>query len=137
MRFVRLLLLLSVLVGCGAPATQQRTSLQVVEAFKAAGLEAEDPRPIAREDLKAAPMVHQEATRFLIPSLCPDCGGRVFTFRSQADLERVRGYYTELGRASAAFYSHVFVRDLVLVQINGDLPDDKAKAYEAALMAMR
>ena len=39
--------------------------------------------------------------------------------------------------ASAAFFSHVFVRDNVLVQINGELPGDKAKQYDAALQAMK
>jgi hypothetical protein len=95
-----------------------------------------EPGRMTRDDYRMAPLVG-EGTRFLIPSLCPDdCGGRIFT-GPPADLELLRTYYTELGRASAAFYSHVFVRDNVLVQINGELPDEKAKQYEDALKAMK
>jgi hypothetical protein len=33
----------------------------------------------------------------------------------------------------AAFFSRVFVKDNILVQINGDLPETKANQYQAAL----
>ena len=46
---------------------------------------------------------------------------------------QLKGYYVALGRESAAFFSWVFENDLVIVQINGDLPETKARKYEAAL----
>jgi hypothetical protein len=42
-------------------------------------------------------------------------------------------YYFALGKSSAAFFSWVFIKDNVLVQINGDLPEDKAKQYQTVL----
>jgi hypothetical protein len=38
-----------------------------------------------------------------------------------------------MGKASAAFFSWVFVKGDVVVQINGDLSEDKARQYEAAI----
>ena len=118
------------------PAAQQRTSAAVVAAFKAVGLEAEQPRPMTKDDYGAAPMLATEGTRFLIPSLGNDAGGRVFVFASQAALEKTKAYYDELGKESAMFFSWTFADDLTLVQINGDLPEEKARQYEVALKAM-
>jgi len=111
-------------------------STDVVQAFKRAGLEAEGIRDMTKEDYGLAPMVARDATRFLIPSLCADCGGRVFSFQSQADLDRTKSYYVEMGRASAIFFSWLFVKDNILVQINGDLPEERARQYDQALQSL-
>jgi len=116
---------------------QKWSSSQVVNAFQSAGLEAENARPMTRDDYGMAPMTAIEGTRFLIPSLGEDRGGRILSFASQQDLEQTQQYYVELGRSSALFFSWVFAKDNVLVQINGDLPEDKARQYEAALNAMQ
>jgi hypothetical protein len=115
------------------PVFAQFTSGQVVEAFKSAGLEAENPRPMTKDDYGLAPYVALEGTRFLIPSLCSDCGGRIMSFATEQDLNKTRDYYVTLGQKSAAFYSWTFVKGNILVQINGDLPEAKARQYEAAL----
>ena len=60
----------------------------------------------------------------------------LFNFASPEDLEVTKAYYVELGRASAIFFSWVFVKDNILVQINGDLPEERAKQYEVALGAI-
>lgn len=52
------------------PTFQKWTTEQVVEVFRAAGLEVENPRPMTKDDYGMAPMRAVEATRFLIPSLC-------------------------------------------------------------------
>ena len=91
---------------------------------------------MTKDDYGLAPMMAVEGIRFLIPSLCPDCGGRVLSFASPEDLEVTKMYYVELGRASAMFFSWVFVKNNILVQINGDLPEERAEQYEAALNAM-
>ena len=64
------------------PEYQKWVSMDVVDEFIAAGLEAEDPRPMTKDDYGPAPMTAVEGTRFLIPSLCADCGGRIFSFSS-------------------------------------------------------
>jgi hypothetical protein len=55
-------------------------------------------------------------------------------FSSQADLITARDYYQKLNNTgSKALFSWLFVKDNVLVQINGDLAEAKARQYEAAL----
>lgn len=46
-----------------------------------------------------------------------------------------REYYVALGEGNAIFASHTFVRDNILVQINGELDEAIAAEYEAALNA--
>lgn len=115
-----------------------------------------------REEQSPVPRTYRDATRFTIPSLQdahqariptplgpdgrpvpesgipklpdePDQGGRVFTFENQDDLEAVRSYYEGLPRVAGFLESHVYVEGNVLLQINGDLPEDRAEAYGAAL----
>ena len=88
------------------------------------------------DDYGLAPMTAVEGTRFFIPSLCEGCGGRAFSFTSLDDLEMMRAYYDEWGRVSAAFFSWVLVKDNILIQINGDLSEERARQYEAALDTM-
>lgn len=113
------------------------TSDQVIGAFVDAGLEVGQMHLMKVDDYGMAPMLAVEATRFFIPSLCADCGGRIFSFDNQAGLEKTAEFYTSLGKSSALFFSWVFTHDNILVQINGDLPEAKARLYEAALNNMK
>lgn len=121
------------------PVAQPTTAAQVaglaavIAEFKAAGLEAEGVHRMAPDEYGLAPMVGEDAQRFVIPSLCSDCSGRVFLVTNDGDRARLRSYYDELAKASAAFFSWVFECKTLLLQINGDLPEDKARQYEAAL----
>jgi len=125
---VSLLLLLSVLSAC----SPQVTADDVIKSFKDAGLEAEGTYKMGKDDYGFAPYVC-EGTRFLVPSLGEDSGGRLFICENKADRDLLAGYYNELGRSSAAFFSWVFVKGNILVQINGDLPEETARKYEAAI----
>jgi hypothetical protein len=135
---IYLILLVSVfaLISCGSEPTTTVTSQDVADAFVSAGLEAEETRPLTKDDLGMAPMTMTEGTRFLIPSLCEDCGGRIMTFANTTDRDAVKTYYDELGRSSALFFSWVFVKDNILVQINGDLPEEQARQYESVLNSL-
>lgn len=113
------------------------TSSHALAAFKAAGLEVETPQVMEPKDYGLAPMRAKEGQRFQLPSLCDECGGRVFSFSTTADRDAMKSYYEELSKQSAAFFSWVFVKDNLLVQLNGELPKDKAEAYNAALEAVR
>ena len=108
------------------------TANDVISAFVDAGLEAESPREMTKDDYGAAPYVC-EGTRFLLPSLGADKGGRIFICEAQADLESLATYYNELGKSSALFFSWVFTKGQVLVQINGELDESIAKKYEQAI----
>ena len=115
------------------------TSGQIINHLAAAGLEIESPRAILPEDMNGAPipLTMKDGMHFHIPSLCSDCGGRVFSFVSERDLEQVRRYYVNMANADPRLFSWVFVKDNVIVQINGSLPGNKAKEYEAALLNMK
>jgi hypothetical protein len=113
------------------------TSQQVVDVFKSAGLEAESTTVMTKDDYGMAPMVAVEGTHFYIPSLCSDCGGRIFSFDNPEDQASMKSYYDELAKASALFFSWVFEKDNILVQINGDLEEVKANQYKAVLEAMK
>lgn len=92
---------------------------------------------MTKDDYGIAPMRAVEGTRFLIPSMCSDCGGRVFAFANQEDLDLTKQFYIEMGKASALAFSWTFEKDNILVQINGDLPEDEARAYESAINGMK
>lgn len=98
-----------------------------------AGLEFESPSEMTKDDYGMAPLTAKKGVRFFIPSLCSDCGGRLFTFSTKEDLESIYRYYDELGKQSAMFFSWVFFKDNVLIQINGDLSEEKALEYQTAL----
>ncbi len=119
-----------------APQAKRFAPEQVITAFKAAGLDAESSGPMTKEDYGMAPYVGQ-GMRFLIPSLCADCGGRVLAIDDKADLQRAKAFYDNLGKQSAMLFSWTYVRENILVQLNGDLPEAQAKKYEAALLAMK
>jgi len=131
LRFISIGIIISLLAACTGRA-QAVTGGDVIAAFKAEGLEAEATRPMIRDDYGAAPYVCA-GTRFLIPSLGEAAGGRVFVCGNDADRDALTTFYTELGRGSALLFSWVFVSGRVIVQINGDLPEEQARQYEAAL----
>jgi hypothetical protein len=110
---------------------------QVLDAFLAAGLEATDSRPMISDDYGLVPMLALDGIRFFIPSICSDCGGRIMSFADAEKLQIVRDYYGQMGRFSAVLFSWVFVKENILVQLNGELPDADARQYEAALSSLQ
>jgi hypothetical protein len=116
-------------------AFQKWKNSQFVEAFKAAGLEAQDPRPMSKpQDYGKVPTIDVEGTQFTIPSLGEDGRGHIYSFASEDELEKMVKYY---GDASADNFSWVYVKDNVLVQLDGRLDEEKAKLYEAAMGNVR
>ncbi|MCS7260034.1 MAG: hypothetical protein NZ765_04535 [Anaerolineae bacterium] len=119
--------------------TRTRTAWQtadVVNAFWDAGLECEDPQPLAVDD-GTAPFTADEATRFMLPSVCDGCSGRIYSFSDQEQLNRARDYYIELGEQDPQYFSWIYVRENILVQLNGRMPEERAQLYRQALMRMR
>lgn len=123
--------------GSGSGGSARLTGQQVVEAFKAAGLEAEDVRPFNVDDTYKAPPATYEGRRFFIPSLGDDAGGRIFDAASDEDRDLIFSYYDSLSKQSNLFFSWVFQHRNVVVQINGDLQEEQARKYEAALVALK
>jgi hypothetical protein len=112
------------------------TNSQVLEAFKEAGLEVENVSPMTRpDDYAGAPVNDAEGTKFYISSAGAEgAAGRIHSFTSASDQEQMIGYYAG---ASASSFAWVFVKDNIVVQINGRLPEKKARLYEAALSRMK
>ncbi len=106
---------------------------QVVDAFKAVGLEIANPRPMTKEDYGSVPQVAQEGIRFFLPSLGGNKGGRIYSFASNSDLQTVKQYYD----AQSGTPPWIFIKDNILVQIHGDLPKARAQQYQGALNAMK
>jgi hypothetical protein len=125
-----------IVVALTACSNQQWKSADVIGVFKSESLEIRDPHPMTKDDYGTAPMRAIEGTHFFLPSLCSDCGGRIFSFSSQEDLEATKTYYEDLGKNSALLFTWVFVKENILVQINGDLPEEKARQYESALSSL-
>lgn len=135
-RYLKIIVFVILVAGCGGAAVPQHTADQAVQAFKAAGLEAESPTPMERSDYGLAPMVGQ-GIHFLLPSLCEKCGGRVIAVEDATERQRMADYYINAGKRSAFLFSHVYIVDNLVVQLNGDLPDDQAAKYRAALDALK
>ena len=98
------------------------TPEQVIIAFKAAGLEAENSKKMTKEDYGLAPL---RGPRLAFPdsfALCRLWWACVLAVESEDDMTQLKAYYDELGKASAAFFSWTFRHGNVLVQLNGDLP---------------
>ena len=133
---MKLVLVLLVIVlaaaGCGAKEASL-TPDQIIQAFQDAGLEAATSSAMAAADYGMAPYV-AKGVRFVIPSLCEDCGGRVFV-GTKAEIDQLAAFYEEAGKASALLFSWTFKTQdgRGLVQINGDLPEADALRYRAAM----
>lgn len=107
------------------------TSAQVVQRFARAGLEAARPRSLAPNEFGVAPRLTDDATRFFIPSLGRDNGGRAFVFDDVDDLRETKQVYDDLGEESGLLFSWTFANEDrgVLVQINGELPERRGDRY--------
>jgi len=139
MRYILTLIFISaiaVLAACsGSQAAKPVTGPDVVAAFKAAGLEAENVGTLEAKDYGAAPFVCQ-GTRFNIPSAGKfagrDLGGHIFVCPNQDDLKKLQDFYVKAGQATALLASHLYVKGNVLVQLDGQLDRALADKYGAA-----
>ena len=107
---------------------------EVVNTFVSAGLECESAQPLVGGD--ALPVDPNAGMQCVIPSLSPDYSAQIYAFNDPTQLVELRSYYDRMTEADLASFSWVFVKDNVLVHIDGNLPDDWAGNYEAALKKM-
>jgi len=115
-------------------AFQKWTLQQVLDIFKTTRLEVGSVRKNNTFDLYGAPTVAVEFANFNVPSRGVDAGGLIFVFSSEADLQLVYKYYKDAGwYDSGLYYPWVFIKDNILLQINGILGEPQAKEYGDAL----
>jgi hypothetical protein len=142
-RLLLLVGLFALLAGCGSPAAAPsavptapptpQTTAQIVEIFKTAGLEVGETFPMTNADYGPAPVTGVEGTRFILPSLCANCGGRLIRFDNSESQKKLHDYYVGLGNNNPVMFSWVFTKDNFLLQINGDISESQAKEYQRVL----
>lgn len=71
--------------------------------------------------------------RFLMPALGEDKGGRIFACDTPEDLAKLKKFYDDLGKTSAAFFSWTIVQDNVLVQLNGEVASKDVESFKTVL----
>ncbi len=128
--FCVVVLVAALAVGCGGGETP--SSAEIVEAFKNEGLTVVDPRLVKDDDLGMAPQTFKEGTHF-VASKSEDLGAKVFTYESEEDRQKMQDFYEGF---SGMFSSHVYAKDLTLLQINGQLPKADADRYGEILEGM-
>jgi hypothetical protein len=124
------------LVACSNGGEDKLKVDDVIATFKKAGLEAESPRKMTKDDYGLAPMKAYEAKIVKLPSLCDDCNARIFSFENEEDLEQTKKFYDDLGKESAMLFSWTIKHKNILVQLNGDLPEEQYNKYKKALEGM-
>lgn len=125
-------LLLFGLTACDSvkSMTSNVTVGKVIEEFKAAGLEAENPSDLPEKEFGNT---RKEAKRILVPALGEDSGGRVFEFKNKDDLEKAKKYYDDLGNGNQMLFSHTYAKGNFLIQMNGDMEDAQFNKYKEVM----
>ncbi|MFQ6571472.1 stress protein [Bacillus sp. AF53] len=125
-------LLLFGLAACDSvkSMTSNVTVGKVIEEFKAAGLEAENPSDLPEKEFGNT---RKEAKRILVPALGEDSGGRVFEFKNKDDLEQAKKYYDDLGNGNQMLFSHTYAKGNFLIQMNGDMEDAQFNKYKEVM----
>ncbi|WP_242260739.1 MULTISPECIES: stress protein [unclassified Bacillus cereus group] len=125
-------LLLFGLAACDSvkSMTSNVTVGKVIEEFKAAGLEAENPSDLPEKEFGNT---RKEAKRILVPALGEDSGGRVFEFKNKDELEQAKKYYDDLGNGNQMLFSHTYAKGNFLIQMNGDMEDAQFNKYKEVM----
>ncbi|PES12338.1 stress protein [Bacillus cereus] len=110
--------------------TSNVTVGKVIEEFKAAGLEAENPSDLPEKEFGNT---RKEAKRILVPALGEDSGGRIFEFKNKEDLEKAKKYYDDLGNGNQMLFSHTYAKGNFLIQMNGDMEDAQFNKYKEVM----
>ena len=110
--------------------TSNVTVGKVIEEFKAAGLEADNPSDLPEKEFGNT---RKEAKRILVPALGEDSGGRIFEFKNREDLEKAKKYYDDLGNGNQMLFSHTYAKGNFLIQMNGDMEDAQFNKYKEVM----
>jgi len=125
-----LFLLLAALFLTACSSGGNLTTDEVIEAFQGAGLQAEDPKEMTKDDYGMAPMAAEEGK---IVKIGDDMNARILSFENEEDLDKMKAYYDDLGEASAIFFSWTIKHKNILVQLGGDLEEEKFNEYKEVL----
>ncbi len=106
------------------------TTNDIVKGFKDNKLNVINEKEMTREDFGLAPMKTDEAKMFVVQD---NKNARVMKFKNSDDLKQTKKYYDELGKESAAFYSHTHSKGKFLIQMNGDIDDATFNKYKNSM----
>ncbi|HHW8573798.1 TPA: hypothetical protein ACU1QO_002524 [Staphylococcus aureus] len=135
-RLLGLLLASTLILGaCGESGKKKQesknyTTNDIVKGFKDNKLNVSNEKEMTREDFGLAPMKTDEAKMFVVQD---DKNARVMKFKNSDDLKQTKKYYDELGKESAAFYSHTHSKGKFLIQMNGDIDDATFNKYKNSM----
>ena len=135
------ILLVLLVVGCAssapsAPVSASARSLDVITAFRSAGLMAEVIQGASKDERDGlSPFMVIDTRRFRISANDEEMG-MVLSFANRYDMEQLKNYYLRLNRSLPQFGSWLFVKDNILLQINHEVPESKARAYAAVLYTL-
>ncbi|MGO3836303.1 MAG: hypothetical protein ACTJHF_08200 [Lactococcus cremoris] len=116
--------------------TQKKETISlysILNKFKDDGLTVAEAKSMTKEDFGMGPMSAKEAKIFGIQK--DDTGeymnARIFLFEKEKDMTTTKDYYDDLGKESAMAFSYTAAneKELVLMQFNGDLPQDLVQKY--------
>lgn len=117
-------------------ATDKKKSVDlsyVIDKFKSAGLEVNEPRKMTKDDYGMAPLKAKEGMIFGVQQGTDGeyQNARIFSFKSIDDLNDTKSYYDNLGKESSMTFSYTASDEdqLVLMQFNGDLPKEVIDKY--------
>lgn len=106
---------------------------EIITIFHNAGLTADVIRGATKDERDGfSGGMRVEATLFQL-SPRQEERGMILVFENAADLGTMRAYYLGLNKSLPQYRSWLFVKDNVLLQINGEVPEERAKEYAAQL----
>lgn len=107
---------------------------EVIAAFRGAGLKAESVQGLSKDERDGlSTRMGVETIRFRISSTGDDQVGMILTFQHAADLLEMKKYYLGLNQSLPRYRSWIFTQDNILLQINDEVPEQKASEYRAVL----
>ncbi|MGM9927732.1 MAG: membrane lipoprotein lipid attachment site-containing protein [Bacillus sp. (in: firmicutes)] len=112
------------------------TDDDVFRSFRTEKVEFDSYFEMSEEDYGLAPRLATEAYRIQIPSLGEETFGHLFIFEQEQDLLDTKAFYDHLGQSSALLFSWTVVRDNVLFEVSGEMPEEQMLTYEHALYSM-
>lgn len=109
----------------------------IIEAFSQQSLVVYNPRDMTKDDFGIAPMSATSAKIFSLVETDNEDeqqNARLLTFDNLDDLKATKKYYDDLGKDSAMLFSYTAVNEdeLVLMQFNGQLPQELVEKYAKA-----
>ncbi len=105
---------------------------EVVNVFSMQNLEVKEPEIITETDRFGLPASVGELIKFSIPSIGKNIQGCILSFEFKDNLIKNSKYYIDLNDKGQP-YTWSFLKDNILLVIDGAVPEEKAKQYESAL----